>query len=133
MVRGMEMHGSRKFLVVASVFGFTGVALGAFAAHTLKSTISSDMLSVFDTGVRYQMYHTFALFVVSWFLHVQENRKLTMAAWLFVAGVILFSGSLYVLAMTSIESFGFVTPVGGLCFLGGWCLAVLGFLQENPE
>jgi uncharacterized membrane protein YgdD (TMEM256/DUF423 family) len=89
------------------------------------------MLSVFETGVRYQMYHTFALFFVSWFLQAGQRRKFEIAAWLFVAGVFLFSGSLYVLAITNIRSFGVVTPLGGLCLLGGWILTILGFMETK--
>ena len=125
------MQTSQKFLVVASVFGLTGVAFGAFGAHSLKSTISSEMLSIFETGVRYQMYHTFALFFVSWFLQSGHRRKFEIAAWLFIAGVMLFSGSLYILAITNIRRFGVVTPFGGLCLLGGWIMSILGFMEKK--
>jgi uncharacterized membrane protein YgdD (TMEM256/DUF423 family) len=125
------MQGSRKFMVIASVFGLTGVALGAFGAHTLKSDVSSEMLSVFETGVRYQMYHTFALFVAAYVLQSKQTKKLEIAAWLFVAGVILFSGSFYVLAVTGIRSVGIITPFGGLSLLGGWLMMTLGFLERK--
>lgn len=125
------MTDSRKFMVIASVFGLTGVALGAFGAHTLRSEISSEMLSVFETGVRYQMYHTFALFIVGWALQSRPNRKISVAGWLFAAGVVLFSASLYALAMSGIRILGFVTPVGGLLFLAGWLMLTLGFLEKG--
>jgi len=130
MVEGATVSTSRKFLVIASVFGLTGVALGAFGAHSLRSTISSDMLAVFETGVRYQMYHAFALFVASWSLKARPSRKFRNAAWLFVVGVILFSGSLYALAVTGIRSLGFVTPLGGLSLLAGWLALGLGFWEK---
>ena len=125
------MQGSRKFMIIASVFGFAGVALGAFGAHTLKWEISSELLAVFETGVRYQMYHAFALFAAGYFLQSTHGTKFEIAAWLFVAGVVLFSGSLYVLAMTGIRSFGIITPLGGLSFLGGWLMITLGFFGRN--
>lgn len=130
---GADMPESRKFMVIASVFGLTGVALGAFGAHSLKSAISSEMLSVFETGVRYQMYHSFALYVVSWALQSKRSTKFLVAAWSFVAGVILFSGSLYILAMSGIRWFGIVTPIGGVSLLGGWLMATLGFLEKKAE
>jgi uncharacterized membrane protein YgdD (TMEM256/DUF423 family) len=125
------MQTSRRFLLIAAAFGLTGVAFGAFGAHSLRTTISSEMLSVFETGVRYQMYHAFALFVASWSLQARRSRKFENAAWFFVAGVILFSGSLYVLALTGIHSLGVVTPFGGLSLLAGWLMLGLGFWEQK--
>lgn len=125
------MDQSRKFFIVASLFGLTGVALGAFGAHTLRSQISPDMLMVFETGVRYQMYHTFALFVGAWGLQSAKSRKFVAAEWLFVSGVTLFSGSLYILAMTGIRGLGIITPFGGLSLLGGWLMLALGFIEKR--
>lgn len=130
MMQEAIVPASRKFLVIASVFGLTGVALGAFGAHSLRSTISSDMLAVFETGVRYQMYHAFALFVASWALQARPSKTFKYAAWLFVIGVILFSGSLYALAMTGLRSLGMITPLGGLSFLAGWIALGLGFWEK---
>ena len=127
------MMRSKGFLVVASVMGGTGVALGAFGAHGLKSSITSDMLSVFETGVRYQMYHTFALFAACWLMQRRSSKWLSYAAWFFVVGVILFSGSLYVLAMTGLRSFGLITPFGGLSFLAGWFSLAWGVLQKDVQ
>jgi uncharacterized membrane protein YgdD (TMEM256/DUF423 family) len=123
---------SRIILVLASAFGATGVALGAFAAHGLRSSVSPEMASVFETGVRYQMYHTFALLVTGWFLERGENRKLFAAAFLFVTGIVLFSGSLYALALTNIQSLGWITPFGGLSFIGGWIVLGWGVARRNP-
>lgn len=105
--------------------------MGAFAAHGLKSTISVQMLEVFQTGVRYQMYHTFALFVTCWLMEHRENRKLELAAWLFAVGVLLFSGSLYLLALTDIQSLGWVTPFGGLSFIAGWIFLGWGIYKTK--
>jgi uncharacterized membrane protein YgdD (TMEM256/DUF423 family) len=131
-IREAKVSTSRKFLLIAAAFGFTGVAFGAFGAHSLRSTISAEMLSVFETGVRYQMYHAFALVVTAWFLQTNQSSKFEIAAWLFVVGVILFSGSLYALAMTGIHSLGFITPLGGLSLLAGWLVLGLGFWEKKP-
>ncbi len=100
------------------------MALGAFAAHGLKNTIAPEMLAVFETGVRYQMYHAFALFAAAWGFARWQARAFTLAGWLFVAGIVIFSGSLYLMAFTGARWLGAVTPLGGLAFLAGWlCLA----------
>ena len=116
----------RTFLLIGAVLGFLGVALGAFAAHGLKNRLSPEMLEVFDTGVRYHMYHTFAVLIVAAAIgHIGNARLLAMAGWFFFAGILLFSGSLYALALTSVGILGAITPIGGLLFLIGWaCLAV---------
>jgi len=115
----------RTFLLIGAVLGFVGVALGAFGAHGLRGRLSPEMLAVFDTGVRYQMYHVFAVLVVAAAIgHIGNARLLAVAGWLFVAGIVLFSGSLYALALTGIGLLGAITPIGGLFFLIGWgCLA----------
>ena len=100
------------------------MALGAFATHGLKPTLSPDSLAVFETGVRYQMYHAFALFAAAWGFARWQARTFALAGWLFVAGIIVFSGSLYLMALTGTRWLGAVTPLGGLAFLAGWlCLA----------
>jgi uncharacterized membrane protein YgdD (TMEM256/DUF423 family) len=115
----------RTFLLIGAVFGFLGVAIGAFGAHGLKNRLSPDMLAIFETGVRYQMYHVFAVLIVAAAIgHVGSARLLTIAGWSFVAGMLIFSGSLYALALTSTTILGAITPFGGLAFLIGWaCLA----------
>ena len=116
---------NRTFLLVGAAYGFLGVAFGAFGAHALKDRLSPEMLAVFETGVRYQMYHAFAILLVAAAMgHFGEARLLPIAGWLFAAGVLLFSGSLYALTLTDVRMFGAVTPIGGLLFLAGWfCLA----------
>jgi uncharacterized membrane protein YgdD (TMEM256/DUF423 family) len=115
----------RTFLLVAAVSGFLGVTLGAFGAHGLRSRLSPEMMAAFETGVRYQMYHVLALLLVAAAIaHVGSARLLSIAGWLFVAGILIFSGSLYALALTGTGMFGAITPVGGLALLAGWaCLA----------
>jgi uncharacterized membrane protein YgdD (TMEM256/DUF423 family) len=113
------------FLLLGSLLGFLGVAAGAFGAHGLRSRLSPDMLAVFETAVRYQMYHVFALLLVAAAMgRLGDARLLSLAGWFFVAGIVLFSGSLYALALTGMATLGAITPVGGLAFLIGWaCLA----------
>jgi len=109
----------RSFFVLGALFAFMSVAAGAFGAHVLKGRLSPDMLAVFETGARYQMYHGLALLVVAWAAAHWTSQLVKAAGWLLVAGTVLFSGSLYVLALSWL---GAVTPVGGLCFLVGWAL-----------
>ncbi len=117
------MH--KNFLLIAAILGFLGVAFGAFGAHGLRSRLTPEMLAVFDIGVRYQMYHVFALLAVAAAIgHFGQVRLLTIAGWSFIAGTVIFSGSLYALALTATGVFGAITPIGGLGFLIGWaCLA----------
>ena len=117
------MH--RSFLLIGAVLGFLGVAVGAFGAHGLRGRLSPDMLAVFEIGVRYQMYHVFALLVVAAAIgHAGRTRLLMAAGWCFIAGILIFSGSLYALALSGTTMFGAITPIGGLGFLIGWaCLA----------
>jgi uncharacterized membrane protein YgdD (TMEM256/DUF423 family) len=114
----------RHLYICGALSAFLGVALGAFAAHGLKATLAPDMLAVFETGVRYQMYHAFALFAAAWAFARWQTRAFAIAGGFFVAGTVLFSGSLYLLALTETRWLGAITPVGGLAFLAGWlCLA----------
>ena len=116
---------ARVFLLLAALSGFTGVALGAFAAHGLRGRLPEGMLSVFQTGVQYQLWHTAALIGVGLLLLRQPDSLLFKASGgLFVLGILLFSGSLYTLTLAGWRV-GMVTPMGGLCFLLGWvCFGV---------
>jgi uncharacterized membrane protein YgdD (TMEM256/DUF423 family) len=115
----------RLLYLYAATAGFLGVALGAFAAHGLKATLTPAMLAAFETAVRYQMYHAFALFATAWALTRWPARIFAVAGGLFVAGILIFSGSLYLLALTETRWLGAITPLGGLAFLAGWaCLAI---------
>ncbi|MEX2115282.1 MAG: DUF423 domain-containing protein [Bacteroidota bacterium] len=118
---------SKLFLVIGSLLALTGVAAGAFGAHTLRDVLSIERLEVFHTAVRYQMYHAFALFVAGWALDKYERRQFVKAGWMFLAGVALFSGSLYILVATEVRWLGAVTPVGGMAFLAGWFFLAKGF------
>ncbi|MBV7494412.1 DUF423 domain-containing protein [Pseudomonas sp. PDM24] len=115
----------RGFLMLAAFFGFTGVALGAFAAHGLKSRLSAEYLAIFHTGVTYQLVHTLALLGVALLATQIPGRLITWAGASFAIGILLFSGSLYLLTITGISKLGIVTPIGGLAFLVGWvCLGL---------
>ncbi len=120
----------RLFFILASLSGFLAVALGAFGAHALQARLSPDLLQTYETGVRYQMYHALALFAVVFaFSRLPHLSLLSAAGWLFVAGTLLFSGSLYLLAVTGARWLGAITPFGGLAFLAGWiCLALAAWL-----
>jgi uncharacterized membrane protein YgdD (TMEM256/DUF423 family) len=114
----------KAFFVAGAISGFIGVALGAFAAHGLKARLSPEVLSIFEIGVRYQMYHALALIGAAWAYSRWPGPAALAAGWLFVAGTIVFSGSLYLLALSGMRWLGAVTPFGGLAFLAGWiCLA----------
>jgi uncharacterized membrane protein YgdD (TMEM256/DUF423 family) len=113
----------RGFLMLAAFFGFTGVGLGAFAAHGLKSRLTPEYLAIFHTGVTYQLVHTLALLGVALLATQIPGRLVTWAGASFAIGILLFSGSLYVLTLTGVSKLGIITPFGGLAFLVGWlCL-----------
>ena len=115
----------RLFLIIGAVSAAISVAAGAFGAHSLRQTIEPSLLDVFETGARYQMYHALALVGVGLVASRWPSSLLTSAGWLFVAGTVLFTGSLYAMTFTGLRVLGAITPLGGLCFIGGWiCLAV---------
>ena len=117
------------FLTIAAIFGGLSVAGGAFGAHALREKISERSLEIFDTGARYQMDHALALLLVAMLISRLENPPTTLlvSGWLFIIGVVIFSGSLYALSLTGIKSLGAVAPLGGLALILGWAaLAVAG-------
>jgi uncharacterized membrane protein YgdD (TMEM256/DUF423 family) len=113
---------ARFFFAAGSISAFLAVALGAFAAHGLKARLSPDMLDIFEVAVRYHMYHSLGLLAVSWALAHGPQSSAAMAGWFFLAGIIIFSGSLYLLSLTGLRWLGAVTPFGGIAFLIGWIL-----------
>ena len=114
----------KTFLLLGAVAAFLAVVLGAFGAHALRGRLSPEMLAVFQTGVQYHVYHALALILVSAIMGRMSGWLIQTAGWCFVAGIVLFSGSLYLLAATGVTVLGAVTPIGGLAFLIGWaCLA----------
>ena len=114
---------SNPWLMLAALFGFLGVALGAFGAHALRARLSPDMLRVWETAVNYQFWHALALLGVGLLVLRTQSAWLTAAGSLFALGLLLFSGSLYALALSGIRPLGAITPIGGVLLLGGWlCL-----------
>jgi uncharacterized membrane protein YgdD (TMEM256/DUF423 family) len=110
---------ARLIRLGATGMGF-GVAIGAFGAHGLRDRLTPDMLAVFETGVRYHLIHALGLFVAAWLAGEDESRTARLAGVLLVLGILLFSGSLYLLALTGVRSLGAVTPFGGLAWLAAW-------------
>ena len=115
-------------MFVGALMGGVGVGIGAFGAHGLRGRLSPEMLAVFETGVRYQMYHALAMLATALLMSRLEGRALLIGGWSFFVGILLFSGSLYALALTGVTTLGAITPLGGLAFLIGWvCLAIAAF------
>jgi uncharacterized membrane protein YgdD (TMEM256/DUF423 family) len=112
----------RTLFGLGTLLAGLAVAAGAFGAHGLRHRLTPDMLAVFETGARYHMYHALALLAVAWAAARWPAGSAPLAGWLFVAGIALFSGSLYLLALTGARWLGAVTPLGGLCFLAGWAV-----------
>ena len=120
----------RIILSLAGVLGFLGVALGAFGAHALKARLSSEMLTIFETGVRYQMYHVFALILTGMLAQLMPGPYWQYSALCFLMGICVFSGSLYILVGTGVKTWGAVTPVGGLFLLIAWGLFTASALKS---
>ena len=119
----------RLFLGLGALSAFVSVAAGAFGAHALKARLPADLLAIFETGARYQMYHALGLIAVAW-AHARWPGGATAAAgWLLVAGTVLFSGSLYALALSGVRVLGAVTPFGGAAALAGWLLLAWAALR----
>jgi len=114
----------RFFFLSGAVAAFIAVALGAFGAHSLKTKLSADMLNIFEIGVRYQMYHALGLIAVAWAMTRWPEANLNAAGWAFIVGIVVFSGSLYLLSATDIRWLGAITPIGGLAFLIGWAILI---------
>ncbi len=110
----------RLFAVLGAISALISVAAGAFGAHALRTRLAPDLLAVFETGARYEMYHALGLLAVAWASTRWPGAASSLAGWLFVAGTVLFSGSLYALALTGVRVLGAVTPFGGAAFLAGW-------------
>ena len=115
----------RLFFTLGAVLAGVAVAAGAFGAHGLRDRLAPDMLEIFETAVRYQMYHALALLGVAWALVRWPAGPAVTAGWSFVVGIVIFSGSLYVLSLTGVRWLGAITPFGGLAFMLGWALLAL--------
>ena len=116
---------SKRIIILAGINGFLAVSIGAFAAHTLRDRLSPELLDTFQTGVQYHMYHALGLFGIGLLmLNFPTSNLLRISAYLMIAGIVLFSGSLYLLSITGTKWLGAITPLGGLCFLTAWLLIV---------
>lgn len=131
------MNNDKKMITIGAIFGGVAVIAGAFGAHGLKGLLTPDKLQVYDTAVKYQFYHTLALILTGLLIHSFTNKNLVRAGYCFIAGIILFSGSLYILSTSSlfnaqINWVGIITPFGGLLMITGWLLLLLGILRTSP-
>lgn len=117
------------WIAAGAVNAFLSVAAGAFGAHALRTRLPTDLQAVFETGARYHMYHSLALVAVGLLLHLKPASLVGASGWAFQAGIVLFSGSLYALALSGVRVLGAITPIGGVAFLVGWVLLALGSLK----
>ncbi|WP_242394547.1 DUF423 domain-containing protein [Anaeromyxobacter oryzisoli] len=118
----------RLFFALGAISAGISVAAGAFGAHALKARLPADLLAVFETGARYEMYHALGLLAAGWAVSRAPGAA-SWAGWLFVAGTVLFSGSLYALALTGVRALGAVTPFGGVAFIAGWVALAVAALR----
>ena len=128
-----KMMMTHKFLIIGPILAFLAVALGAFGAHGLKAVLSPKMFTVFETGVRYHMYHAVGVIVAGWAGTTWHHRFFRYAGWAFILGIVFFSGSLYVLSLTEVRWLGAITPLGGVMFLTGWVLLAIGFYKNSTS
>ena len=126
------MTAERTFFRIGALSAMLAVAAGAFGAHALRERLAPDLLQVFETAVRYQMYHALALLAVAWASSRSDGVAARVAGWLFVAGTVLFSGSLYLLALSGIRWLGAITPLGGLAWIAGWAILAWSFRPATP-
>jgi uncharacterized membrane protein YgdD (TMEM256/DUF423 family) len=122
------MTAHRSLLITGAFSGFLSVALGAFGAHALREVLPADLLTIFDTGVRYHMLHAVAIVVCA--MLAPSLRRAALAGWCFAGGTVIFSGSLYVLAVTGVRALGAITPIGGVLFLAGWTLLAFAAIRR---
>jgi uncharacterized membrane protein YgdD (TMEM256/DUF423 family) len=116
------MANNRRFFAVGSALAATAVAAGAFGAHGLKTRIAPELLDAFSTGARYQMFHALALLAVAWGVTQWPDARLDLGGWMLAAGTLVFSGSLYLMALTGARWMGAITPIGGVLLIGGWAV-----------
>ena len=131
------MH--KGFLILASMLGALSVLIGAFGAHALRQMVPAESVATFETGVRYQFYHVFALLAVAILFQSFPGKWLTASGWMFILGILLFSGSLYLLTAlkatntVGLKGIGIITPIGGLFFIAGWICLLIGILSASSK
>jgi uncharacterized membrane protein YgdD (TMEM256/DUF423 family) len=116
-----------KWITVGAVFGFLGVAIGAFGAHSLKQYLTPETIETYKTGVQYHLIHSVVILALGFY----NNARYNISGWLFTFGIILFSFSLYAYSLTGITSIAIITPFGGACFLAGWLMIIINSLRKN--
>lgn len=119
----------KVFVLLGSIYGLIAVATGAFGAHGLQNKVEPRMLEVWETAAQYQMYHALALIAAAWMVHQTQSTVALVAGWSFAVGVLVFSGSLYVMVLSGIRALGAITPVGGLALMVGWFCLILAALK----
>lgn len=120
----------QTILIIGCIMMFLAVALGAFGAHALKKKLNADMMKVYETGVQYHIAHGLGMLVVGTLGHSLTHSTLAVTAgWLLFVGIILFSGSLYILSLTGVRKLGAITPLGGLAFIAGWIVLLVAVVQ----
>lgn len=124
---------NRTFWILGCTFALLAVGAGAFGAHALRARLTPDLLAVWETAARYQMDHALALLVVAFGAGRAGGGGWALAGWLFTAGIVVFSGSLYVLALSGVRWLGAITPLGGLCLLAGWVALLLAGMRASPS
>lgn len=122
---------NRNILLAGAVFMALAVLLGAFGAHALKNVLSPEMLTIYHTGVEYQFYHALGLLIIGVIGFQIKSKLIGWAGILLTAGIILFSGSLYVLALSGIKGLGAITPIGGISFVAGWIILAIGIVKHK--
>ena len=119
----------RTLVLLGAACGLLAVAAGAFGAHGLKKILTPEALGWFETGARYQMYHALALIAAAWLLRESGSHYAALAGWFFSAGIVIFSGSLYALALSGVQALGAITPVGGVALMIGWVLMIIAAVK----
>jgi len=125
----VKLH--KFFFSTGAISAGIAVIAGAFGAHMLEGALSADALDTYSTAVRYQMYHSLGLLAIAWALTRWQSKYARISGWLFIGGILIFSGSLYILSLTGISWFGAITPLGGLAFIVGWALLTLSAIRTN--
>jgi uncharacterized membrane protein YgdD (TMEM256/DUF423 family) len=125
-----EVGMAKIWVAAGALAGLLAVAAGALGTHTLRGTLDADALRIFETAVRFQMYHALALLATGLFAEKWVGTWATLSGWMFLAGIVLFSGSLYILAMTGIGAFGAIAPLGGLSLMFGWAFLAIGAFRR---
>jgi uncharacterized membrane protein YgdD (TMEM256/DUF423 family) len=124
---------NKTFLIIGAVLMALGVGLGAFGAHALKQKLSVEMMAVYKTAVEYHFYHALGLILIGILYQLYPSKMIVASGWVVFLGVVLFSGSLYFLSITDIKWIGAITPIGGVAFIAGWVLLVIGIIKYSPQ